>query len=314
MNDIINEDVIEKVVIKSVAIYKAMSVLPAPPFEDKFKKETIICQQNEIIQSQNLEKCLNAIEPSKEKETIDTTNEIKNDYEKKSWKDITNPKLRRKMRDKAYYESNKDKLKIVKKNYYGANKDKKKAYYEKNKDTIKAYKKTWCESNKDKIKVQKKAYREVNKDKKKAYDKDYNEANKDKRKAYNKDWREVNKDKIKEYMEAYHYNKLKTDIQYKLRHNLRARLRNAINRNQKVGSAVKDLGCTISELKSYLESKFSSGMTWDNWALDGWHIDHIKPLNSFDLTDRNQLLEACNYMNLQPLWATDNLIKSDKIL
>jgi desulfoferrodoxin (superoxide reductase-like protein) len=55
-------------------------------------------------------------------------------------------------------------------------------------------------------------------------------------------------------------------------------------------------------------------MTWDNWTTDGWHIDHIKPLASFDLTDRKQLLEACHYTNLQPLWAKDNLIKSDKII
>ena len=65
-------------------------------------------------------------------------------------------------------------------------------------------------------------------------------------------------------------------------------------------------------LENNLESKFQSGMTWDNWALDGWHIDHIKPLASFDLTDRNQLLEACNYTNLQPLWAKDNLSKGAK--
>ena len=185
--------------------------------------------------------------------------------EKKSWKDITNPKERQKAYKKAYQEANKDKLKIVKKNYYEANKDKKKAYYEKNKDTIKAYKK-----------------------------------------AYN----EVNKDKINFYFN----NRRKTDIQFKLSHNLRVRLISAIKGNYKVGSAVKDLGCSVEELKSYIESKFQPGMSWDNWNKDGWHIDHIKPLNSFDLTDRNQLLEACNYMNLQPLWATDNLIKSDKIL
>ena len=174
------------------------------------------------------------------------------------------------------------------------------------KERRKAYRKAWREVNKDKAK----SYRDVNKDRIKAYKKAYREANKDRIKEKDKIYYESNKDKIF----SYYKNRLKTDIQYKLRHNLRARLRNAINRNQKVGSAVKDLGCTISELKSYLESKFSSGMTWDNWALDGWHIDHIKPLNRFDLTDRNQLLEACNYTNLQPLWATDNLIKSDKIL
>jgi hypothetical protein len=53
-------------------------------------------------------------------------------------------------------------------------------------------------------------------------------------------------------------------------------------------------------------------MSWDNWTTDGWHIDHIKPLASFDLTDRQQLLLACHYTNLQPLWAIDNLSKGDR--
>jgi hypothetical protein len=52
-------------------------------------------------------------------------------------------------------------------------------------------------------------------------------------------------------------------------------------------------------------------MTWENWSVNGWHIDHIKPLSSFDLTDTEQLKEACSYNNLQPLWAKDNLKKSD---
>jgi len=94
-----------------------------------------------------------------------------------------------------------------------------------------------------------------------------------------------------------------------LRKNLRIKLYHAINRNQKVGSAVKDLGCTVDGLTSYLESKFQPKMTWDNWGINGWHINHIKPLSSFDLTDRLQFLEACHYTNLQPLWAIDNLIK-----
>jgi len=53
-------------------------------------------------------------------------------------------------------------------------------------------------------------------------------------------------------------------------------------------------------------------MLWSNYG--EWHIDHIKPLASFDLSDRKQLLEACHYTNLQPLWAQDNLSKSDKVL
>lgn len=76
------------------------------------------------------------------------------------------------------------------------------------------------------------------------------------------------------------------------------------------------LSCSdrISIILSMLESKFQPDMNWDNWASDGWHIDHIKPLASFDLTDREQLLIACHYTNLQPLWAKDNIAKSDKII
>jgi len=65
----------------------------------------------------------------------------------------------------------------------------------------------------------------------------------------------------------------------------------------------------VPELMAYLEALFTPGMTWDNRGLYGWHIDHIKPLASFDLTDREQFLQACHYTNLQPLWWQDNLKK-----
>ncbi len=51
-------------------------------------------------------------------------------------------------------------------------------------------------------------------------------------------------------------------------------------------------------------------MSWDNYG--EWHIDHIVPLSSFDLTDKSQVNKVCHYTNLQPLWAIDNLRKGDR--
>ena len=83
----------------------------------------------------------------------------------------------------------------------------------------------------------------------------------------------------------------------------------AIKNNQKIGSAIKDLGCSVDQLKVYIESKLLSGMSWNNYALHGWHLDHIRPLASFDLSDPEQFKQAVHYTNLQPMWAVDNLKK-----
>ena len=261
-------------------------------------------EKNSTDQSQNLLK-------NEKQDNSVTTIETKIDSTLKDWKDITDPKLRRKMRKKAYYYNNRDK---------------RKAYNERNKDRIKIRSKVYNEKNKEKIKEQKKAYRERNKDKFIEYKKYWRKSNRERLLVKGKTYYETNKEIIKIKNKNYRSRqevkqkrndalrlRRKNDIQYRLNFMLRKRLTTAIKNNQKSGSAVKDLGCTIEELKQYLESKFSPGMTWDNHGLNGWHIDHIKPLVSFDLTDRKQLLEACHYTNLQPLWAKDNLSKSDKI-
>ncbi len=104
------------------------------------------------------------------------------------------------------------------------------------------------------------------------------------------------------------YCKRSCDINYKIGHNLRSRLNQAIKgRNN---SLTKDLDCSIPNLKLYLESKWQQGMTWGNYGIDGWHIDHIKPLSKFDLRNPEELKKACHYTNLQPLWAKDNLSKN----
>ena len=111
-----------------------------------------------------------------------------------------------------------------------------------------------------------------------------------------------------------HKERREKDPQYIIKRSLRGRIHDALRGKQKIGSAIKDTGCTVTELKTYLEFKFQDGMSWENYGINGWHIDHIIPLSSFDLTNREEFLKAVHYTNLQPLWALDNLIKGDKIL
>jgi len=72
-------------------------------------------------------------------------------------------------------------------------------------------------------------------------------------------------------------------------------------------------GTTSNEFRAHIERQFTRKMTWENHG-KVWHLDHIMPLSKFDLSDRNQLLIACNWQNFQPLLARKNLSKSDKIL
>lgn len=74
---------------------------------------------------------------------------------------------------------------------------------------------------------------------------------------------------------------------------------------------VKYLGCSLEFFKNYLESKFKEGMTWNNYGLYGWHIDHIIPLCHAKTED--ELYELSHYTNLQPLWASENLSKNGKL-
>lgn len=109
----------------------------------------------------------------------------------------------------------------------------------------------------------------------------------------------------------YENSQRKENIYFKLRSYLRIRLCSAIRNNAKSGSAVRDLGCSIASFKQWIEQQFKPGMSWSNWG--SWHLDHKRPLKSFDLTDREQFLLAAHYTNYQPLWAEENLRKSSRI-
>ncbi len=119
-------------------------------------------------------------------------------------------------------------------------------------------------------------------------------------------------EKHRKWSSSYERARKALDINYKLKVNLRGRFYHAIKDGAKGGSAVKALGCSIKELRAYLQSRFKVGMTWNNWSRTGWHIDHIIPLNNFDLSDPQQVEIACHYSNLQPLWAKENMRKGSR--
>lgn len=115
------------------------------------------------------------------------------------------------------------------------------------------------------------------------------------------------KDKTREYQKTYTKN-----IYTKHRNNIRRRIKGYLQ-CKNISSITKDwLGCSPKELKIYIESKFKTGMNWDNYGYYGWHIDHITPLSSASTKD--EFKKLIHYTNLQPLWAKDNLRKGAKIL
>lgn len=105
------------------------------------------------------------------------------------------------------------------------------------------------------------------------------------------------------------------EIQLRILHNLRTRTWMALNgKIKKSTTTIELLGCSIEYFKQHIEKKFKKGMSWENYGFNGWHIDHIKPCSSFDLTYLKQQKECFNYRNLQPLWAEENYAKAQKIL
>ena len=150
--------------------------------------------------------------------------------------------------------------------------------------------------NREKFLKKSKEYRLNNLEKTRIYQKEYKIKNKE---AINKISRE--RDKIRR----------KTDIQYRISQALRVRLRLALKGKKKDKRITDLLGCSILFLKDYLQSKFKDGMSWENHG--EWHIDHIIPISSFDLTKESELKLACNYRNLQPLWAKENIEKGCKL-
>ena len=217
-----------------------------------------------------------------------------------------------------------------------------KQYREDNKEKIKEYKKQYAKANKEKLKEYKKQYYEANKEKVKESQKIYTEANKEKIKERSKQYYIKNKEKIKirsntnykknkkEILKKQKISRPKYEKENRFKINKRKRIRRAAdpllkmsgNLRKRTWSAFKTkgykktsktqemLGVDWEVCKAHIERQFKKGMKWSNYG--EWHIDHIIPLAS--AKNERQLRKLCHYRNLQPLDATDNMSKSDKII
>lgn len=127
--------------------------------------------------------------------------------------------------------------------------------------------------------------------------------------------RTENRPHYREYLRIYNQTRCKNDINFRLGMRLRGRVHKAIKSvyGAKALKSLSLLGASVIDVRLYLESLWSPGMTWDNYSYAGWHIDHKIPCSAFDLTKEEEQCKCFHYTNLQPLWAKENLSKGDKI-
>ena len=211
--------------------------------------------------------------------------------------------------DKKYRENNKEYLKE-----YDRNRDKIKIrtrsqiYYQNNKEIKKEKAKKYRLNNKEKIKKWEIKYYENNTDKLKIRKKNYYNKNKEKFKIYRKN----NKEKIKQYNNVYVKNRRKTDPLFKLTNNIRNLIILSITKQgyKKESKTFKILGCSYEEFKQHLERQFTKEMTWENQG--EWHLDHIYPVSL--AKDEAELIKLNHYTNFQPMWASENISKGNKII
>ena len=183
------------------------------------------------------------------------------------------------------------------------------AYRITKKDEIAAQKRIYTQANRIVIANKRRIYYQVNKIEIADRQRIYQKTNKIKMAAYKKIYNKANRPRVNARAVA----RRKTDVEFRLSRLLRCRMQNALKGRYKTGRTVAELGCTSVELRAYIESLFETGMSWSNYGIgkDQWSIDHIVPVSSADLTNRDEYLKISNFKNLQPMWHVLNVAKAN---
>ncbi len=144
------------------------------------------------------------------------------------------------------------------------------------------------------------------------YAKKWKSNNMEHRRNYIKNYELNNKEKLLGYRRKWQKKRLLNDPGFKLRRNLRRRIWGALKQNIKSDFTMKLIGCSIDQLKLYLEKKFEDGMDWNNYGV--WHVDHIIGCANFDLSQPEQQQICFHYTNLQPMWGEKNMQKGARLI
>jgi len=181
----------------------------------------------------------------------------------------------------------------------------------------KEYEKKYILLNKKRIAERVKNWRLRTIEKRRIQAREYQLKNKERIKKYLKEW--VNRPEVRLKRNQRFKERRKTDPYFRMKLSLRGRLMSFVYRGRakKMVSTNKLIGCDWNFFKTYIEKQFHDNpqnnkpMTWQNYGK--WHIDHIKPMTSFNLLNLKDQYECCNFKNLQPLWAYENRKKSNKL-
>jgi hypothetical protein len=185
-----------------------------------------------------------------------------------------------------------------------------KKYRENNSELVKSRKKIYYNNNSEKLNKKTREWYEKNSEKSCQQKKEYYVKNRELVLERSKLWVKNNRDKVNNYVKR---KKEKTPL-FKVELNIRSRMAQYLKQKNitKRNKTYDIVGIDINGLKKHIEEQFENGMTWENYGMYGWHIDHKIPLCS--AANENELLKLFHYTNLQPLWAEDNLKKNGKLL
>jgi DNA mismatch repair ATPase MutL len=192
-------------------------------------------------------------------------------------------------------------------------------------EKMRGYRKKWREKNSYKRKESDKKYQEKNVEKEKERHSKYRKEFPEKMRESSRKWREKNLERERERNKKYnkeHPEKAR-EYQRKKRRFPKGRIDDRMGhsisqalKGAKAGRRWETLvGYTVEQLKQHLQNKFTKGMTWAKFMAGEIHIDHVVPKSHFKYTTAEdpQFKECWALHNLQPLWAKENLVKSNKI-